>query len=100
MAKIDDITVDVSPKHSFGWALEAMKLGKKVRRAEWEYRDFLYLVPGSTFSVSRAPLLGIYLGGTAIDYQPHIDQRKIDGTCGVADINQADMLAEDWQVVE
>jgi hypothetical protein len=100
MAKVEDMFVEVSPKHSFGWAIEALKLGKKVRRDAWEHREFFYLVPGSTFSVSRAPLLGIYPEGTEINYQHHIDQRKIDGTCGVADITQADMLAEDWQVVE
>lgn len=85
---------------TFGLAIEALKMGKKVRRASWEHRDFFYLVLGSSFTVNRAPLLGIYPEGTEIDYQSHIDQRKHDGTCGVADINQADILAEDWQVVE
>ena len=85
---------------TFGLAIEALKMGKKVRRASWEHRDFFYLVPGSSFTVNRAPLLGVYPEGTEIDYQSHIDQRKHDGTCGVADINQADILAEDWQVVE
>lgn len=97
---ISEIKVDTSPKNSFGWAIEAMKAGLKVRRSAWEHRDFFYLVPGSTFAVSRAPLLGIYPEGTEINYQTHIDQRKTNGECGVADINQADMLAEDWQVVE
>ena len=97
---VSEIKVDVSPKNSFGWAIEAMKAGLKVRRSAWEHRDFFYLVPGSAFAVNRAPLLGIYPEGTEINYQPHIDQRKTNGECGVADINQADMLAEDWQVVE
>lgn len=86
-------------RFDFGAAVALLKAGKKVRRASWEHRDFFYLVPGSVFTVNRAPLLGIYPEGTAIDYQSHIDQRKHDGTCGVADINQADILAEDWEVV-
>ena len=54
---------------SFGLAVEAVKKGKKIARAGWNGKGmFLFLVPGSTFKVNRAPLLGIYPEGTEINY--------------------------------
>jgi hypothetical protein len=85
---------------NFGQALEALKAGKLVCRAGWNGKGmFLYFVAGSRFTVSRAPLLGIFPEGTEIDYQPHIDLRTADGKCAVWTASQTDVLAEDWQIV-
>lgn len=84
---------------NFGQALEALKDGQRVSRAGWNGKGmFLYLVPGSTFTVSRAPLLGIFPEGTSIDYLPHIDLRTADGKCAVWTPSQTDILADDWAV--
>lgn len=86
---------------NFGQALEALKAGKLVQRAGWNGKNmFLYLVAGSRFTVSRAPLLGIFPEGTEIDYQPHIDLRTADGKCAVWTAAQSDILADDWVEVE
>ena len=86
---------------TFGDALHMLKLGKKVARAGWNGKGmFLFLVPGSTFKVSRAPLLGIYPEGTEINYCPHIDMKTADGKVVPWLCSQTDALAEDWQVVE
>lgn len=81
----------------FGQALAALKDGGRVTRAGWGGRVFLYLVPGSTFSVNRPPLLGIYPEGTVISYRPHIDIRAADGTCSPWQPSQDSLMASDWQ---
>ena len=86
---------------NFGDALHMLKLGKKVTRAGWNGNGmFLFLVPGSTFKVSRPPLLGIYPDGTEISYCPHIDMKTADGKVVPWLCSQTDALAEDWQVIE
>ena len=85
---------------TFGHAIELMKIGKKVSRAGWNGKDmFLFLVPGSTFKVNRAPLMGIYPEGTEINYCPHIDMKTADGSVVPWLASQTDMLAEDWNVI-
>lgn len=87
---------------NFGQAIEALKAGKKVRRgAGWNGKGmFLFLVPGSTFIVNRAPLLGIYPEGTQVAYQPHIDMKTANDTIVPWLASQSDVLAEDWEQVE
>ena len=64
---------------TFGQAIEALKQGKKVARAGWNGKGmFLFLVPGSTFKVNRAPLLGIYPEGTEVNYCSHINMKTAD----------------------
>lgn len=85
---------------NFGQALEHLKRGERVQRAGWNGTGmFVFLVPGSTFSVNRAPLLGIYPEGTEINYQPHIDMKTAQDTVVPWLASQTDVLAEDWQVL-
>lgn len=85
---------------TFGEALVALKAGKKVSRAGWNGKGmFLFLVPGSTFKVSRAPLLGIYTEGTEINYCPHIDMKTADEKVVPWLASQTDVLAEDWNIL-
>jgi hypothetical protein len=86
---------------NFGEALERVKDGQRVARGGWNGKGmFIFLVPGSQFTVNRAPLLGIYPAGTVINYHPHIDMRTADGVIVPWLASQTDMLAEDWlQVV-
>lgn len=85
---------------SFGAALVALKDGEKVARAGWNGKGmFLFLVPGSTFTVNRPPLLGIYPEGTVVNYQPHIDMKTAQDTVVPWIASQSDVLAEDWEIV-
>ena len=69
-------------------------------RAGWNGKGmFLFLVPGSTFKVSRAPLLGIYPEGTEIKYHSHVDMKTAQGDVVPWLCSQTDMLAEDWQTL-
>jgi hypothetical protein len=84
----------------FGQALEALKNGGCVTREGWNGKGmFLYLVPGSTFTVNRPPLLGIYEHGKEVTYLPHIDMKTADGACVPWLASHADLLAKDWQVL-
>jgi len=86
---------------NFGEAIECLKAGKRVAREGWNGKGmFLFLVPGSTFEVNRAPLLGIYPAGTKINYQPHIDMKTAQDTVVPWLASQSDVLAEDWEIVE
>lgn len=85
----------------FSAALRLIKNGNRLRRAGWNGKGmFIFLVPGSTFKVSRPPLLGIYAEGTEIRYHPHIDTRTVDGAIVPWLASQADLLTEDWEIAE
>lgn len=85
----------------FEGALAALKEGKKVARVGWNGKGmFLFLVPGSLFKVNRPPLLGIYPEGEVIQYHAHIDMKTAQGYIIPWLASQADMLSEDWVVVE
>lgn len=85
---------------NFSEALNYIKDGHKLRRSGWNGAGmFIFLVPGSQFTVNRPPLLGIYREGTEIVYQSHIDMRTADGTIVPWLASQSDLLADDWVVV-
>ena len=85
---------------NFGDAIASLKAGQKVARSGWNGKEmFLFLVPGSTFTVNRPPLLGIYPEGTSISYRPHVDMRTANGEIVPWICSQSDMLEDDWFVV-
>lgn len=86
---------------NFEEALGYIKNGKKMARDGWSGKGmFVFLVPGSTFQVSRPPLLGIYPEGTTINYHAHIDIKSVNGDIVPWNCSQQDMLATDWCIVE
>ncbi len=92
---------DSDDRMTFGAALALLKRGGRVRRTEWERGMFLYLVPGSTFKVSREPLLSILGEGQEVSYAQHIDisWRLPDGRLksSVWEPAQYELLAVDWE---
>lgn len=86
---------------TFSTALALVKDGKRLQRAGWNGKGmFIFLVPGSRFTVNRPPLLGIYPEGTEINYHGHVDMRTADGQIVPWLCSQTDLLAEDWQTLE
>jgi hypothetical protein len=86
---------------NFGDAIAALKAGKRVARAGWNGKGmFLFLVNGSTFTVNREPLLSIMGEGTQVQYHAHIDMKTAQGYVVPWLASQADMLSEDWELVE
>jgi len=81
----------------FSQALQWVKMGMKVSREGWNGKGmFIFLVPGSRFTVNRFPLLGIYPEGTVVDYHAHIDMKTAQGYIVPWLASQADLLADDW----
>jgi hypothetical protein len=84
-----------------GKAVELLLQGKKIGiRGEDEWIEFLYLVEGSTFAVTRKPLLGIYPEGTTVSYRTHIDVKYINGEIAPWNPTCDDILREDYFEVE
>ena len=82
----------------FSEALNRIKFGRLVRRAGWNGKGmFIFLVPGSTFTVNREPLLGIFPEGTTVSYHSHIDMKTAQGDIVPWLASQTDVLAEDWE---
>lgn len=85
---------------NFSEALNEIKSGKLLKRSGWNGKDqFVFLVNGSQFRVSREPLIIIFDEGTEITYRPHIDMKYQDGTIGVWLASMGDLMADDWIVL-
>lgn len=89
----------------FQQVLDGLLEGKRYRRAGWKNALFIFLVPGSQFTVNRAPLLGIYPEGTPIQYAPHIDVVSAETVQGANHVStwtpwMGDLLADDWEVYQ
>lgn len=89
------------PAYSFCVALVGIRAGERWRRVGWNGKGaFIFLVPGSRFTVNRTPLLGIYPEGTAVDYHSHIDMKTAQGYVVPWAASQTDLLSDDWEMVE
>lgn len=85
----------------FADALKQIKAGHRVRRSGWNGKGmFIFLVPGSVFKVNREPLLSILGEGTTVTYHGHIDMMTAQGYVVPWLASQADLLDEDWEVIE
>ena len=74
--------------------------GARAARKGWNGKGmFIFLVPGSTFTVNREPLLSILGEGKEVKYHGHIDMKTADGMIVPWLASQTDILADDWTVV-
>lgn len=81
----------------FAAVVRGLKAGKRYARGGWNGKGmFIFLVPGSRFSVNREPLLSILGEGTEVDYHGHVDMRTATGQIVPWLCSQTDLLAEDW----
>ncbi len=79
---------------TFGGALEAMKTGKKVTRTGWNGKGmYLYIADGK--------LLTQKIGDGSYPFTDSIVMKTADDRFCIGWLaSQADMLAEDWCIVE
>ncbi|MDC0801537.1 DUF2829 domain-containing protein [Clostridium paraputrificum] len=99
MAKTENITVDISIKQSFGFALEVLKNGGKVTRRGWNGKGmYIYYVPAAKYKACTKAAREEF--GDMVPYEPYFAIKNVKGTIStwVPSIN--DCLAEDWEVVE
>ena len=96
-----NLAIDRKEMMDFGDAIRAMKSGKRVAREGWNGKGmFLFLVNGSTFTVNREPLVSILGEGAQVQYHAHIDMKTAQGYVVPWLASQADMLSDDWGIVE
>lgn len=85
----------------FSEALSLLKSGAAVARSGWNGKGmFLFLIPGSRFMVAAGRPMAAFLPvGSEVDYHAHIDMKTAQGYVVPWLASQADLLAEDWEVV-
>lgn len=87
----------------FSDALNEIKRGHRVTRDGWNGKGmYLFLVPGSTFTVEASRPMGKAspeLVGSQVNYRPHIDMKTADGEMVPWVASQSDLLVSDWRVV-
>jgi hypothetical protein len=87
-----------------GDAIQEMREGGKVARKGWNGKGmYLFLVPGSTFTVEAERPMGKVckeLVGKKVDYHAHIDMKTAQGYVIPWLASQADLLADDWEGVD
>jgi len=91
-----------NPEHSnltLGGAITQLSEKTTIARPNWAKGAYIYLVPGSSFVVNRAPLAELLPAGTEIQYQPHIDYNDGQNNCSPWTPTQGDLLASDYYVV-
>jgi len=85
---------------TFGLALEALKLDKKVARAGWNGKGmFIYHVPAASYPAQTGAAKAYFGEGAMVPYNPYCAIKNVDGSVStwVPSIN--DCLAEDWMVI-
>ena len=85
---------------NFSEILHLVKHNKLAAREGWNGKGmYIFLVPGSEFTVNRVPLLGIYADGTKVKYHAHIDIMTAEGYVVPWLASQSDLLADDWYIL-
>lgn len=88
---------------NFGEALDLLRAGKRVARPHWGLAGvWIFLVPGSTFTVSADRPMGKAnpeLVGKDVSYRSHIDVHNADGSVEPWVPTSTELLAFDWYEV-
>lgn len=91
---------------NFGQAIESLKSGKKVARSGWNGKGMFLILVSGTDAIKPYPNTPYdnvvkHVNKEKINILPHIDMYTAQGdmACGWL-ASQADMLAEDWCIVE
>lgn len=85
---------------TFGLAIEALKLGKKVARAGWNGNGmWLFIIQGSNdIAKLHGYGFGEYLNEPT--FRDAIFMKTVDNQLVSWTASQSDVLAEDWQIVD
>lgn len=87
---------------SFGAAILSLKVGMKVARAGWNGKDMWLVLVGGTPEMELTEGTIYHRAGLkSVAIDPHIDMMTAQGTMQPGWLaSQADMLANDWHVVD
>lgn len=86
---------------AFGYALEALKAGKKVARAGWNGAgQCVYLVPAAAYPVQTGAAKAIFGDAALVPYRSYLALKTAQGDVATWAPSCSDALAEDWRIVE
>lgn len=86
---------------SFEWALMHLKNGAKIQRKGWNGKGmFIYYVPKGAYKPCTKIAESLANKDGLVEYGAYIAIKTVQGNVIPWLASQADMLAEDWEVVE
>ena len=86
---------------TFGLAVEALKMGKKVARAGWNGKGmWLKLIANKTWALNIEEHSELVDGANGVNSLPWIGMKTADNKFVPWLASQTDILAEDWTIVE
>jgi hypothetical protein len=96
-----DATYRPTEDMSFGLAVEALKIGKRVARAGWNGKgQFVYLVPPASYPVQTGAAKAHFGEGSMVPYNAYMALKGVDDTVSTWVPSVNDTLADDWQIIE
>jgi len=104
MSKSGSVTVEISVKQSFGFALEALKAGGKVARKGWNGKGMFVVYQkgypnGIPCNKQTAESWGLN-EGDLFRCNPYLQIKCVDGSHSMWVPSINDVLAEDWEIVD
>ena len=86
---------------TFGAAIEALKVGKKVARAGWNGAgQCVYLVPAAAYPAQTGAAKAIFGDAALVSYRAYLAMKTAQGDVATWAPSCSDALAEDWRIVE
>ena len=86
---------------TFGAAIEALKVGKKVARAGWNGAgQCVYLVPAAAYPAQTGAAKEIFGDAALVPYRAYLALKTAQGDVATWAPSCSDALAEDWAVVD
>jgi len=82
----------------FGFAIEALKKGRKVTRLGWNGNGmFLYYVPAARYKSVTDVAISI---GETVQYRGYLALKTVQGDIAMWSPSGSDALADDWVILE
>ena len=82
---------------TFGAAIEALKVGRSVARADWNGKGvFMYLVPAASYPARNWAAKAYFGKDALVPYAAYLALKNVDGTVNTWAPSVSDALAEDW----
>lgn len=88
------LTSEYAKSGSFGWAIAQLKIGNKIARAGWNGKGMWVGLHKEGGEFTRAEC------GTVVTYSDYVVLKTADNKLIPWNASQADMLSEDWVLVE
>lgn len=83
---------------TFGLAIEALKMGKKVARRGWSGKGmWLYMVPAAHYAAQTTAAAEFF--GPLVPYRAYVAMKTANDEVVPWTIAMSDMLEEDWELI-